>query len=444
MAGLSRRHLFRAGLGVGAGTVLTACGTGRRGNTEQPLIPRAEPGETVHLTYWSWLKDLQQVCDIWNAKTPGVQVEAVWVQPGNDGGYQKLFSALAAGGGPDLAQVELRQIPAFRLVNGLVDLSRYGIGEHAAKYDPTLLSQVSFGDGVYGVPQDSGPCAFYYRADVMDEVGAEPAGTWREWAELASEYRAADRYLECFSVDDTSPFAALATQAGATWFQIDGDEWVIDMSDDATMHVAEHFDRAIDKDLVDTSMSSFTPGWFAAAGNGSLGAVTSGSWADALIMGTGGTEGLWRVSPMPTWGDTGFGSTHLGGSTVATLANSRHPQEALDFSVWMTTDPEGIDAMIESSGIGWSPSPDHIGTVRQQPSEFFGGQNYNEEILVPAAEQQNPDWVWGPTTLQVFGVLADNFRRKLSGDTTLMKACAQAQEESVKLLRDKGLNARAA
>ncbi|GAA3740067.1 multiple sugar transport system substrate-binding protein [Spinactinospora alkalitolerans] len=444
MAELSRRHLLRAGLGAGLGATLAACGTGRRGTAEQALIPRAEPGETVHLTYWSWLKDLQKVCDIWNEKNPDVQVEAVWTQASNDGGYQKMFSALAAGGGPDLAQIEMRQIPAFMLVNGLVDLSRYGAGEHADKYDPTLMSQVGFNGGIYGIPQDSGPCAFYYRADIMDELGAEPAATWEEWAELAAEYRAAGRYLECFPVGDTSFFTAFATQAGATWFRADDDGWVIDMTDDATMRVAEHFDKAIDQDLVDISMAHFSPAWFAAASDGSLGAVTSASWADALIKGTGGTEGLWRVAPMPTWGDTGFGSTHLGGSTVATLANSRHPQEALDFSVWMTTDPEGIDAMIKHSGIGWSPSPDHIGTVRRQPSEFFGGQNYNEEILVPAAEQQNPDWAWGPTTQQVFDALSDNVRRKLAGEMTLMEACARTQEETVKMLRDKGLNARAA
>lgn len=444
MTELSRRSLLRAGLGLSAGAVLSACGMGQRRPPDPALIPPAEPGEIVRLTYWSWLKDLQQVCDIWNAQNPQVQVEAVWLQSGNSGGYQKMFSALAAGGGPDLAQVEMRQIPAFMLVNGLVDLSRYGVGDHADKYYRSLMDQVTFNDGVYGIPQDSGPCAFYYRSDIMDEIGAQPPGTWDEWADLAREYRTTGRYLDIFSISDTSYFTAFATQAGATWLGIEDDSWVVNMTDEATMTVAEHFDRAIDEDLVNTSLSPFSPGWFAAAGTGELGSIISASWADALIQGTAGTAGLWRVAPMPTWGRSGYGSTHLGGSTVATLTSSKHPQEALDFSVWMTTTQEGIDAMIQYSGIGWSPSPDHIGTVRKQPSAFFGGQRYNEEIFLPAAKQQNPDWVWGPTTQQLFDTLADGFRRKLSGDSTLMEACAQAEEDAVTMLRNKGLNARAA
>ncbi|PSK85038.1 carbohydrate ABC transporter substrate-binding protein (CUT1 family) [Murinocardiopsis flavida] len=442
MARLSRRNLLRAGVGAGAVAALAGCGTGARPAGQPPLIPRAGPGETVHLTYWSWLKDLQRVCDVWNAAHPRVQVEAVWSQPGNDGGYQSMFSALAAGGGPDIAQIEMRQIPAFMLVNGLVDLSRYGFDRHADKYDPTLVSQVGFNGGVYGAPQDSGPCAFFHRSDLLDEIGAEPPGTWQEWTDLSAEYRAADRYLECFYVSDTSLFAAIAAQAGAAWFQIDGDRWAVDLTDDATMMVAEHFDRAIERDLVETSLGMFSPGWFAAAADGRIGAITCASWADALIQGTGGTEGLWRVAPMPTWSGTGYGSTQLGGSTAAVLANSAHPQEALDFSVWMTTDPAGIDAMIEHSGIGWTPAPDHIGTRRRQASEFFGGQRYNEEVFVPASRRQNPDWIWSPVVQQVFDNLADNFRRRLTGEITLMEACARTERDTVRMLRDKGLSAR--
>ena len=51
-----------------------------------------------------------------------IQVEAVWIPGGNAGGYQKMYSAITAGGGPDIGQVELRQLPEFLLANGLVDL----------------------------------------------------------------------------------------------------------------------------------------------------------------------------------------------------------------------------------------------------------------------------------------------------------------------------------
>ena len=110
----------------------------------------------------------------------------------------------------------------------------------------------------------------------------------------------------------------------------------------------------------------------------------------------------------------------------------------------MTTDPEAIDAQILHCGIGWSPVSGYIGTPRLQPSEFFGGQNYNTEVFVPAAQQQNPNWSWAPTTQQVFNVLSDGFRTKLTDGVPLVDSCRATQDATVRMLKNKGLNVRAA
>lgn len=136
------------------------------------------------------------------------------------------------------------------------------------------------------------------------------------------------------------------------------------MTDDATLMVAEFFDKAIDADLVNTAYGAYSPPWCAAAADGQIAGVTSASWGDALIQSISGGEGKWKVAPMQTWGGTGTGSTYLGGSTSAVLANSPHPKEALDFCLWLTTQPEAIERLIENSGIGWSPSPDYIGKAQ--------------------------------------------------------------------------------
>ncbi|BDZ51292.1 hypothetical protein GCM10025867_35330 [Frondihabitans sucicola] len=146
---------------------------------------------------------------------------------------------------------------------------------------------------------------------------------------------------------------------------------------------------------------------------------------------------------MPVWGKEGFGSSYQGGSTAAVLANSPHPKEALDFCVWMTTTKEGIDALIEYCGIGWSPARDFIGSAREKPSKFFAGQNYNEEVFVPAAKEQNPDWSWWPVTQQSFNILSDGFRKKGSG-TTLVDSVATAEKQIMAVFRGKGLSIRKA
>jgi len=209
------------------------------------------------------------------------------------------------------------------------------------------------------------------------------------------------------------------------------------------MEVARFFDKAIDDDVVQTGYGAYSPAWFAAAAKGSIASVVTASWGDALIEGVSGGSGKWKVAPMPTWNDTGFGSTYLGGSTAAVFASSKHPKEALEFAVWMTTSQEGIDAMIANSGIGWSPAADFIGTTRAKPSEFFSGENYNEDVFVPAVKQQNADWSWWPITQQSFNILSDGFRRKASG-TSLVDSVAQSEKQIITAFQNKGLSIRKA
>jgi multiple sugar transport system substrate-binding protein len=444
---LTRRQLFGFGIGAAATGLLAGCAVpGSTNVNKAALIPAAASGQKVELTYWAWLKDLQKVCDVWNKTHPDIQVNANWIPGGNSGGYQKMYSALAAGGGPDIGQVELRQIPEFMLANGLVDLARYGAKDWESKYDDAAWAQVSFVDGVFGIPQDTGPMGFYYQTALLEQAGGEPPTTWDEWRGLAEKVRATgpQNYLEVFPVADASPFAAYAQQAGARWFKVDGDEWVVDMTDDKTLMVAEFFDGVIDDKLVDTSAGAYSPGWYASAASGKIAAVTSASWGDALIESVQGGEGKWKVAPMQKWGDTGFGSSAIGGSTAAVLANSQHPKEALEFITWMTTSDEGIDAMIKYCGIGWSPAKDYIGKQREQPSKWFSGQNYNEEVFVPAAKEQNVDWSWSPVTQSAFTSLQNQFRRKLTSGLKLTDAVERAEREIVQSFKDKGLSVRTA
>ncbi len=433
--------MLQAGLGTAALGLLSACATpGSNSVNAAPTIASAT-GEKITLTYWSWLKDLQSVADIWNAANPNVQVKTVWIPGGNQGGYPKLYSALAAGGGPDLAQVEFGVVPSFMMVNGLVDLSRYGADDFAPRYDKNLWSQVSFTGGVYGIPQDSGPMGTYYQPAILDKVGAGAPATWDEWAATAAELRKVDTYMDCFPLADAGVFTAFAAQAGAAWFRAEEDGWVINMTDDATMNVARFFDKAIDDDLVQTGFDAFSPGWFAATGKGEIATLTSASWADALIEGISGGAGKWKVANMPRWGAGGYGSSYLGGSTVAVLANSRHPREALEFAAWLTSTQTGIDAEIEHCGIGWSPSPEIIGTPRQKGSDFFSGQNYNQDIFAQAALEQNPQWSWWPSQQQSFNILSDGFRQKASG-STLVDAVATAEEKIMGVFKNSGLSIR--
>src|SRR5690606_14901109 len=98
------------------------------------------------------------------------------------------------------------------------------------------------------------------------------------WAIVAADVRGRGAYIDTFALADASPFTALATQAGASWFRADEDGWVINMTDEATLNVARFFDKAIDDDLVQTGFGNYSPPWFAAAAKGQIASAVTASW----------------------------------------------------------------------------------------------------------------------------------------------------------------------
>lgn len=434
--GLTRRAALLGGAGAAG---LAACApTGAGTVNSAPTIP-ATDGK-VTLTYWAWLKDLQKVADVYNATQDRIHVNASWIPGGDSGGYAKILSAVAAGGGPDIAQVELRSIPEFALAGALVDCARYGLLDHEDAFDPGAFAQVKIGDSAWGVPQDTGPGAmFYNRAVLEDELGLTPPATWDAYRELAGQTKEKGKLLTTIDPGDGSVLPFWAMQAGATWFRPEGDGWTIAMTDDASMKVATLWDQILADGTIGTGYGSFTTPWMAAAGQGNVLSYTGGSWGDALVESVPNGKGNWAVAPMPRWEGEGYASGGLGGSSAAVISTSEHPAEAVEFLLWMCTSPEGIDAMIEHCGIGWSPAKDYIGKEREQPSEFFSGQNYNVDVIQPMARGQNLDWTWAPLMQRVNALLGDHMREVVTGSATLVDALPQAQQEIVDIMKKIGL-----
>ncbi|MGP5638902.1 MULTISPECIES: ABC transporter substrate-binding protein [Brachybacterium] len=440
MKSYTRRAALAASGAVGMGAALAACAPPNPGNVNaEATIPPSDGPVTV--SYWAWLKDLQKVADVYNASQDRIKVETTWIPGGNSGGYAKILSAVAAGGGPDIAQVELRQVPEFALAGALVDLTRYGFAEQASAFDPGAIAQVKVGDSYWAVPQDTGPVATFYNREVLEgELGLQAPTTWDEFRETAAAVSDAGKQLISLDPSDGSHPIAWAMQSGAVWFRPEGDGWIIDMLGEDSMRVADFWDEILASKIIGTGYGSYSTPWMAAAGDGKVLASISGSWSDALTESVPGGAGKWAVAPMPRWQD-GYASGGHGGSSAAVLSTSKHPVEALEFLTWMCTDPAGIDAMIEFSGIGWSPAKDYIGKIRQQPSEFFSGQNYNEEVIVPMAEGQNLDWTWAPMMQRAQAIIGDGFTQAVAGEQTLVDMLENSQKEIIKIMRDMGLDA---
>ena len=161
--------------------ILAGCGEDEdEGGTDAPEsdqisqedIDAAMATETS-LTFWTWVPDIQNQVDLFEAEYPAIDVEVVNVGQGAPH-YQKLRTALESGtGAPDVVQIEFQHLPSFRLGDNLLDLAPYGVGDIAGDYAEWIWSQVSEGDAVYAVPQDTGPMGNLYREDLLAEAGID-------------------------------------------------------------------------------------------------------------------------------------------------------------------------------------------------------------------------------------------------------------------------------
>ncbi|WBB99217.1 MULTISPECIES: extracellular solute-binding protein [unclassified Solwaraspora] len=428
-----------------AGTLaLTACSSGDSGDSGSGsgAATDCSPAEgPVTLDFTSWIPGIEQVVEVWNEQNPDIQVNVQTGPNGNGGTYQNFFNQLRAGNAPDLGQIEYDALPSFRVQDGLVDLGACDIVLDAQdQFVDWTWGQVSFGEvgSAYAVPQDAGPMALFYRADLFEANGIEVPTTWAEYAAAAETVRAAGGYITNFSSSDINQFAGLAWQAGGRWFANDGDQWTVDLTDPQTTQVAEYWQDLIDRDLVST-VPPWTTEWDNAYNSGSAWTWVSAVWgANSISSGAPDTAGKWAVAPMPQWNAGDQVAGNWGGSSTAVFRGSEHVYEAAQFALWLNTSEEALTLLNAEANLYPATTAGTQLPALREGVEFYGGQPIYE-VFAEASEQVAEGFVWGPTMTQTYADASDGFKAAVSGQGSLLDALTAAQTSTVDTLKSQSI-----
>ena len=432
-----KKQILSSGLAIVAAVALTACGGGQPtspaasqvpgtpGVSATPVDLNNPPGSTtpVTLTFWDWAPGIDKLVDTWNAKDNGIHISLVAANGGDDA-VTKLLTAIKAGSGaPDIMHAEYQMIPTLVSANALADVSKIVDPQVKQEYSAGVWNSVTLGsDAVYAIPSDTGPMAFYYRADLFKKWGVSVPTTWDEYADAAQQVHQKDpkAYLGTFSSNDAGWFTGMTQQAGASWWSMNTDSWSVNINSDQVKKVANYWGGLVEKGVI-LNTPMYTPEWVAALANGTQVGWLSAAWAPSVLVSDAPkTKGDWQMAPMPQWDPANPATGTWGGSGDAVTTQSQHPAEALQFIQWMDASQEGLTAL---AALGTFPASDSLRSQVMSTPDFFSNQSDYVSVINEVSQTIQP-FTYGPDVNVAYSSYNDAFGKACQQKTQAAFAAA--------------------
>ena len=397
----------------------------------------------VQITFWSWVPNIQNEVNQFNASHPDIQVNYVNAGQGETE-YQKLTTALQAGSGaPDVVQVEYQYIPQYVALHGLANIAKDIPAGTGSKFVASVWKQVSPNSKtVWAIPQDSGPLGMLYRQDIFQQDGLTVPKTWAQFAADAIKLHNANPsdYLADFPVNDGGAIESMFWQAGATPFKVKGTTVTVNIDDPDSMKVAEFWGKLIGAGDIATE-PDYATAWYTALGNGTYASLTpAAAWAPVFLEGIDkSTSGSWRAADVPQWSATGKPiNGDWGGSTSAVTAQSKYPKQAAEFATWLNTNTQSASEFANSQSLYPTlKSLVNSPSFADQQIPFYGGQEVNK-VFAKASTEVNTKFQWSPFMSEVYTVLQDQIGDAAQGSESFAQAMKNTQSQIVSYAKQQG------
>jgi lactose/L-arabinose transport system substrate-binding protein len=340
------------------------------------------------LTVWVWDINepaLQSTVESFQEIHPDVDV--VIEDLGNQNVYDRGLAGCAAGGldMPDVYLVENNEAPVFwaQFPDCFVDLRTLGADDLRPLFPDFKWAELTVGEAIYAIPYDSGPTAIFYRRDLYEQAGVDPAGieTWDDFAEAGTAVNEAfDGNVKMGTIAkgaDDEWFRMLANQAGCFYFDQAGSE--ITVNQPGCVQAMETMKMLWDASVLHPG------GWVEQIQfiqNDAAASAFFGSWYGGVIQAEAPDQaGQWGVYLTPALEEGGVRASNLGGSALAIPASSDHPEIAYDFVVNALADEENQLEILFEYGLTPSLLSLQDDPALERPVPYFGEQPIWDLIL---------------------------------------------------------------
>lgn len=434
----SRARWATAGLAVTALTGLTACSA----STEGPAGP-AEPEGPVTIEVWGWNAETgKQIVDAFNEAQDDVEVKYV-LQASNVATQTNFQNAMEAGSEVPCLVQGFAPLTTM-VVNGWAQDITEQVTGSADLYNDGALAAAQVDGRYYGVPSGSDGQFYIVNTEPFEKYDVEVPTTWDEFVDAGREFKKHGVDITNLAGEDPSSLMNLAQQAGAEWFAIDGDQWVVNFTDDGTLAAADVFQQLIDEDLVSNQTYMDKPALLKYFDSGKMASVTTQWWSlSGYQIGFTDTAGQWAAHPIPQFADAAEPVTPGRVNPAFVPEGCENPDAVMTYLDWLTT-PEAVEASLnkETGAVSFptqikDPSPFVDEVI---PEDFFADEEKAGEEIVAAQEQVIGKFELGPNYDAWFPELQDQWGKAVAGEITLEEALTAVEEFVASDLEDKGIS----
>ncbi|MEU4365279.1 extracellular solute-binding protein [Promicromonospora sp. NPDC023987] len=435
----SRARWATAGLAVTALTSLSACSADA---SSAGASGDAEPAGPVTIEVWGWNAETgQQIVDTFNEAQDDVTVEYV-LQASNVATQTNFRNAMEADSGVPCLVQGFAPLTTM-VVNGWAQDITEQVEGSTDLYNEGALSAAQVDGRYYGLPTGSDGQFYMVNQKTFDKYDVEVPTTWDEFVEAGRELGAHGIDITNLAGEDPSGLMALAQQAGAEWFTIDGDQWVVNFTDDATLAAADVYQPLIDEDLVSNQTYMDRPALYKYFDSGKMASTTTQWWSlTGLQTNLPDSAGDWSAHPIPQFADATEPVTP--GRTLPSFVpeGCENPEAVVAYADWLTT-PEAIEAgrNKETGAVSFPvqipDASDYVEAVI--PEGFFVDDKVAGEEILAAQEQVIGKFELGPNYDAWFPELQDQWGKAVAGEITLAEALTAVQDFVASDLDDKGI-----
>ncbi len=298
------------------------------------LAACARDDGTTTIRFWAMGREAEVVAELieqFEREHPGIRVELQQIPW--TAAHEKLLTAFAADGLPDLCQLGNTWIAEFATLDALEPLQARVDASAVVEQDdyfPGIWATNVVDDVLYGVPWYVDTRLLFYRKDLLAQAGFDqPPTTWAEWERaMAAIVRngGPGRYAVLMPINEFEPQLSFALQAGDPLLREDDTRGNFRSPGfrRALAFYAGMFEQGFAPPMSETQISNVWDEFF----RGFYAFYLSGPWniREFRRRQPPGMEDAWSTMPLP--GPDGPGAGIAGGTSLVLFRSSERKEAA--------------------------------------------------------------------------------------------------------------------